>query len=112
MVMKFNPKDVEAVTDAQVDEIYSMWFDTCLPDEAKEAAGSERIVFQHRFATRLLIAEWGMEKSRKIVMALPLSPDHDGSRHRDENGSRLIRRDLSTARKDGGQLIEFWDSRR
>ncbi len=109
---KLEPQEVEAVPDEHVEEIYQLWFDTCLPDEVKEQASTERVATQHRFAARLLIAQWGMDTARKAIKAIVLSPEHDGSRHRDEHGNRLIRRDLTTARLEAPNLVDYWDNKK
>lgn len=103
---------MEGVPEEQVDELYAIWFETCLPDEVKDGMRAENIVASDKMAMRMVIATHGYDTARKALLALPLSPDHDGSRHRDHEGFPLIRRDLVTLRREALNLADFWDSRR
>jgi hypothetical protein len=109
---KLEPQLVDAVPDEQVDEIYSTWFETCMPDEVKEAWSDSASVTQHKLQARLLIAQWGIEVARKAVAALPISPEHNGSRRKAPDGGRLLRQDLTTARIEAPDLADFWDNRK
>lgn len=109
MVNKLDPMIVEGVPDEQVEEIYRAWFDTCVPEQLKERFSTPNVVLSDKLAARLLVAQWGIDIARKAIAALPLSPEHDGSRHKDHEGFPLVRRDLVTARHDALELAGYWD---
>lgn len=100
---------MENVPQEQVDEIYALWFETCVPDQVKDAFSAENIVANDKMMTRMLIAQHGYGTAKKAIQALPLSKEHDGSRHTDRDGFPLVRRDLGTARRDAVELAGYWD---
>lgn len=110
---RLDPAAVDAVPDEQVRELWEMWVSTCpLPEEIRDAFREDPARTSDMLGMRIAIAKLGYETARKAVLAMPVSPDHDGSRHRHTDGNPLVRRDIGTLIADGHNLADFWDSRR
>jgi hypothetical protein len=109
-MVRINPEEVENVPAEQVDELHGIWFATCVAEEAQDVHRNPSQEYSDKFGIRRSIARHGYETTRKAILALPLSKEHDGSRHKGPDGvNPLIRRSVGDLLRDAEELAGYWD---
>ena len=109
-MVRINPEEVEKVPAEQVEELYGIWFATCVAEEIKEFHRDPAHEYSDKFGISLSIARHGYETTRKAILALPLSKEHDGSRHKGPDGvNPLVRRSVGDLLRDAVELAGYWD---